>query len=145
MFFVFFPRSVPQDNSVSELYRQFLLFHAWCFHSDLHCQIVTVQRQECAMPNQVQSTEFTTGTLHLKWELCKINLFELQIMLLHHSLIINISKYYFDSFLHLNTHLPRKYNGKAECGHKGFLKILESPMANIRGSLNICSHKAFKK
>ena len=58
-----FPRTGPQQNPVSGLYRQFL--RPYGLVSALTCTVNcgTLYRQVCAFLNHVQSIEFTTGGL----------------------------------------------------------------------------------
>ena len=63
-FSVPFPRFVPQNSPVSEVYRHFLWLHAWfvLWHA---LSTVGPYIEVCAFPNHVQSTKFTTGGLQL--------------------------------------------------------------------------------
>jgi hypothetical protein len=58
-----FPRSVPQNNPVSEFYGQFLPPHGWVVALTCTVNCGTLYRQVCASSNHVQSIEFTTGGL----------------------------------------------------------------------------------
>ena len=66
-FLVPFPRSVPQHNPVSELYRQFLRPHGLVFALTCTVNCGTLYRQVCAFPNHVQSIEFSTGGLQSRY------------------------------------------------------------------------------
>ena len=62
-FLVAFPRSVPRDFPVSELYGQFLRPHGLFFALACTVNCGTLYRQVCAFPNHVKSIELTTGGL----------------------------------------------------------------------------------
>jgi hypothetical protein len=58
-----FPRYVPRNNPVSELYGQFLRPHGLVFALTCSVNCGTLYRQVCAFLNHVQSIEFTKGEL----------------------------------------------------------------------------------
>ncbi len=62
-FSVPFPRSVPQYNAVSEVYRQFLRLHGLVCALTCTVNCGTLYKQVFDFPNHLQSTKFTTGEL----------------------------------------------------------------------------------
>ena len=58
-----FPRCVPRQNPVSELYGQLLRLQDLVLALTCTVNCETLYRQVCTFPNHVQSNEFTTGGL----------------------------------------------------------------------------------